>query len=283
MAETILRSISRMHAGDRYCEIYRTDEDHRRTVVDFVREGLARGEKMMYLVNIHTASYVEKVLRAAGVDNVLRISSARRDRERLRLLEEAAEEVLWDWSPDTGEFRCGGGAHTLLGDVVVQNRLAWKFEQVHPDDTARVRQSFAAALDAVDVETWRDEYRQQRADGTFLRVEDHAPILRDSSGRPYGVVGALRDVTEIRALFAREEAAGADAERANATKDEFLAMLGHELRIRCRRSYRRCTCFGRTPVPAPPRSVWPSSSARPITSFDSWTTCSTSRASPKGR
>lgn len=67
MSATILPSISRMHSGDHYCGIYRTDEDHRRIVVDFVREGIARGEKMMYLVNIHTAAYLEKILDEAGV------------------------------------------------------------------------------------------------------------------------------------------------------------------------------------------------------------------------
>lgn len=177
-------------------------------------------------------AYVSELARLAALalDNVLRIASARRDRERLRLLAEAAEDALWDWSPDTGEFWWGGGVHALLGDVVVQSRLAWKFDQVHPDDMYRVLQSFEQALAAVDRETWREEYRQRRADGSFIRVEDHAHILRDSSGRAYRVVGSLRDVTELRALFAREQDARADAERANLAKDDFLAMLGHELR-----------------------------------------------------
>lgn len=169
-------------------------------------------------------------LATLGLDNVQRISSARRDRERLRLLAEAAEEALWDWSRDSGEFWWGGGVHALLGDVVVQSRLSWKFEQVHPDDRERVRASFERALAVVDVETWREEYRQRRTDGTWVRVEDHAHVLRDTSGRAYRVVGALRDVTELRALLAREHAARAEAERASLAKDEFLAILGHELR-----------------------------------------------------
>lgn len=177
-------------------------------------------------------AFVAQLATLAGLalENVQRIASARRDRERLRLLAEAAEEALWDWSPDTGEFWWGGGVHTLLGDVVVQSRLSWKFEQVHPDDRERVRQSFEGALSTIDAETWREEYRQRRTDGTWIRVEDHAHILRDSSGRAYRVVGALRDVTELRALLAREHAARAEAERASLAKDEFLAILGHELR-----------------------------------------------------
>lgn len=68
MTAPVLPSISRMHAGDHYCGIYRTDEDHRRIVIDFVREGVARGEKMLYLVNIHTTAQLAKLLREAGID-----------------------------------------------------------------------------------------------------------------------------------------------------------------------------------------------------------------------
>lgn len=68
MTAVVLPSISRMHPGDHYCGIFRTDEDHRQLVLEFVRDGIARGEKMLYLVNIHTAAHLEKMLREAGID-----------------------------------------------------------------------------------------------------------------------------------------------------------------------------------------------------------------------
>lgn len=68
MGSEILPSISRMQPGDHYCGIYRTDEDHRAIIVDFVRDGVARGEKMFYIVNIHTAAQLASVLADAGVD-----------------------------------------------------------------------------------------------------------------------------------------------------------------------------------------------------------------------
>lgn len=64
----ILPSIARMHAGDHYCGIYRTDEDHRALVVDFVRGGLARAEKMLYIVNLQTAAQLQATLAAADID-----------------------------------------------------------------------------------------------------------------------------------------------------------------------------------------------------------------------
>ena len=73
--DAVLPSISRMHCGDHYCGIYRTDEDHRRIIVDFVRDGVARGEKMLYLVNIHTAAHLEKILQEAGIDTAPLLAS----------------------------------------------------------------------------------------------------------------------------------------------------------------------------------------------------------------
>jgi hypothetical protein len=61
-------SISRMQPGDHYCGIYRTDEDHRALVVGFVQDGVARGEKMFYIVNIQTAAALKQLLQDAGLN-----------------------------------------------------------------------------------------------------------------------------------------------------------------------------------------------------------------------
>jgi hypothetical protein len=68
MTTTILPAIARMQPGDHYCGIYRTDEDHRSIIIDFVRQGLARGEKMFYLVNVQSAEQLRGTLAAAGID-----------------------------------------------------------------------------------------------------------------------------------------------------------------------------------------------------------------------
>jgi hypothetical protein len=57
-----------MQPGDHYCAMYRTDEDHRAVIVDFIKEGIARNEKMFYLVNLQTAEQLRTTLTAAGID-----------------------------------------------------------------------------------------------------------------------------------------------------------------------------------------------------------------------
>ncbi|MBZ0231190.1 MAG: MEDS domain-containing protein [Deltaproteobacteria bacterium] len=64
---SILPSIQRMQPGDHYCGIYRTDEDQRAIIIDFIRGGIERHEKMFYLVNLQSAEQLRATLAAAGI------------------------------------------------------------------------------------------------------------------------------------------------------------------------------------------------------------------------
>jgi hypothetical protein len=64
----MLPSIERMQPGDHYCGIYRTDDDWRAIIVDFIRAGVARHEKMIYLVNVTSVDQLKSTLAAAGVE-----------------------------------------------------------------------------------------------------------------------------------------------------------------------------------------------------------------------
>lgn len=63
----ILPAIAHMEVGDHYCGIYKSDEEHRRIIIDFVRQGIERKEKMIYLVNLQTVAQLEDMLKNAGV------------------------------------------------------------------------------------------------------------------------------------------------------------------------------------------------------------------------
>jgi hypothetical protein len=57
-----------MKPGDHYCGIYRTDEDQRAIIIDFIRVGIERNEKMFYLVNLQTAEQLRATLASAGIE-----------------------------------------------------------------------------------------------------------------------------------------------------------------------------------------------------------------------
>ncbi|MFB2894904.1 ATP-binding protein [Aerosakkonemataceae cyanobacterium BLCC-F50] len=80
------------------------------------------------------------------------------------------------------------------------------------------------------------ESRMVRNDGSYYDIlVSAAPLLKD--GQIVGAVGSFIDITdrkhaetEREQLLAREQAAREQAEAANRIKDEFLAVLSHELR-----------------------------------------------------
>ena len=67
-------------------------------------------------------------------------------------------------------------------------------------------------------------------DGTVLNLLENVAPLFDESGRPRGCVGAYLDVTERRKVEAERERLLVTLREDDRRKDEFLAMLAHELR-----------------------------------------------------
>jgi signal transduction histidine kinase/ActR/RegA family two-component response regulator len=170
-------------------------------------------------------------LACGALDGAERLASARRAQDRLLLFAEATEEALWDWDIDSNDLWWGGGIQNLLGpgSIWVENKLSWKLARIAPEDVGRVEVSLRAALEAT-ASAWREEYRFRRADGSWMVVDDRGYFLREADGRAYRAVGTMRDVTPLYGLLEREKQARAAAETASRAKDEFLAMLGHELR-----------------------------------------------------
>jgi PAS domain S-box-containing protein len=67
-------------------------------------------------------------------------------------------------------------------------------------------------------------------DGRELAIDDSVAPLRSPEGQLLGTVLVFRDVTQKRSEEREIARARAQAEQASRAKDEFLAMLGHELR-----------------------------------------------------
>ena len=63
----LLRTLAELEPGDHLCCIYETEEEHRSLVTPFLRHGLEKGQKTIYIVDARTAETVIGYLRDDGV------------------------------------------------------------------------------------------------------------------------------------------------------------------------------------------------------------------------
>lgn len=61
--------------GDHLCCIYKTEEEYREVITPYLKTGLEKGEKIIYIVNARTAETVLGYLRDAGVETEPCLSS----------------------------------------------------------------------------------------------------------------------------------------------------------------------------------------------------------------
>jgi PAS domain S-box-containing protein len=144
--------------------------------------------------------------------------------QRFRQLAENIKEVFWMADPQTTEILYISPAYEQVWGRSCQSLFEQPrsfLDAVHPEDRERVR--FAALEKHSRGEATDEEYRVVRPEGSVRWVRDRAFPVRDANGQVYRMVGIAEDITEKKRA---EEELKEDDRR----KDEFLAMLAHELR-----------------------------------------------------
>ena len=169
-----------------------------------------------------------------------RIEAALRDSEnRFRMAIEAAQLGTWDWNLLTNQLIWDQGCKAMFGlPPEAESSIEVFFAGLHPDDRERLEQVLQWTFNPASNGKYDVEYRTIGIqDGIERWIAARGQAYFDAADNPQRFVGTVLNITkqkrieaEREQLLAREQAAREAADRANRIKDEFLAVLSHELR-----------------------------------------------------
>ncbi|MAM88745.1 MAG: hybrid sensor histidine kinase/response regulator [unclassified Hahellaceae] len=147
-------------------------------------------------------------------------AAKRESDERLKEGMVAAKMVVWDWDIATREMIFSDNVMEVLGRTA--DSLDALYTSIHEEDQAKMKLVHERAF--AEKSSYREVIRFNRPDnGRQIWIDVRGMVRCDAAGRPQSVRGVTLDVTER--VQAEEELREADRR-----KDEFLAMLAHELR-----------------------------------------------------
>jgi PAS domain S-box-containing protein len=152
----------------------------------------------------------------------------RESEERFHLLSKATNDAIWDWDLLTDALWWNDGYYSLFGYTRsdAPNRVDTWRDGIVPGDRGRVVDGMQRAI-ADGAESWWDEYRFIRADGTHAYVLDRGYVIRDARGRAIRMIGGMTDLTSRREA---EEQIAAQAALLNEAQDAILLMdLNHRV------------------------------------------------------
>jgi PAS domain S-box-containing protein len=117
--------------------------------------------------------------------------------ERFQLVCRGTHDAVWDWNLQTNDLWWNENFQTLLGyraEEIEPGLESWT-NRIHPEDLDRVVTGIHEVIDAGKV-FWSDQYRFRRKDGSYLEIYDRGYVIRDASGNPVRMIGAMQDITE---------------------------------------------------------------------------------------
>ncbi|HKP57307.1 MAG TPA: ATP-binding protein [Polyangiales bacterium] len=150
---------------------------------------------------------------------------------RLRLALEAGAIGTWEYDPRGDTLACDPTCRALLNlpPTAALDRARFT-AQVHVDDRPAVNAALDAALAPGSEGHYDVEYRVGSEPDGVRWLAARGRVQFGAEGEAVRFVGLVRDISDEKLAEAEKAELLRRANAANTAKDEFLAMLGHELR-----------------------------------------------------
>jgi PAS domain S-box-containing protein len=146
-----------------------------------------------------------RVYRMIGVikditERKLGMEKLRKSEERFRIVAEQTGQLVYDYDILEDIIDWAGAIKELTDYSEEEFEKLIRLEDweklLHPEDRKRAVDSYNKCLETG--EKYREEYRFKRKDGNYLYVENRGVFLKDENGRIYRMLGANKDITQIK-------------------------------------------------------------------------------------
>ncbi|MGH7528953.1 MAG: PAS domain S-box protein [Gemmatimonadales bacterium] len=163
----------------------------------------------------HTVGIVQDIEERKNAE-----AAMQRREARFRAVMDGAPALIWMSGPNGTEYVNKASLDFVGADASEVAGAAW-LRFIHPEDRHACTDAYARAV--ARLQPFEVQFRFRRADGEYRWMMSVALPRFGSRGEFTGYTGSAFDITNLK----RAEESLRDADR---RKDEFIALLGHELR-----------------------------------------------------